>query len=126
MLYMDRKRWLALGAAILLFAVSIGFRFATSVASGFITDMAPFVQKDYIKEQVVEDGSMTSKIAVLKLDGVIQDVGVSPLIGGVGYNHQYFLDMIDRAGTEPFVDAAVVSVDSTWGGVGVSGGIDES
>lgn len=122
---MDRKRWLALGAAVLLFVVSIGFRFATSVASGFITDMAPFVEKDYVKEQVIEDGRMTSKIAVLKLDGVIQDVGVSPLIGAAGYNHQNFLDMIDKAGTDPFVDAVVLSVDSPGGGVVESAQIHE-
>lgn len=122
---MNRKRWLALGIAVVLFAVSIGFRFATSVASGFLTEIPGLVEEDYIYEKVIEDGSMSSKVVVLHLDGVIQDVGSASLLSPAGYNHQNFIDQIDKAAEDPFVEAVVLSVDSPGGGVVESAQIHE-
>lgn len=67
---------------------------------------------------------MTSKIAVLNLDGVIQDLGSSSFLAQ-GYNHQNFLEQIDKAAEDPFVDAIVLYVNSPGGGVVESAQIHE-
>lgn len=122
---MNRRRWFALGIVVILLFVSIGFRFATSVASGVLTDLTPFTKEDYIYEHVIDEGSMTSKIAVLNLDGVIQDLGTSSLLNPVSYNHQQFLNQIDKAAEDPFVDGIVLYVNSPGGGVVESAQIHE-
>lgn len=113
---MDRKRWLALIVVVVLFFMSIGFRFATSVASGFLTNMTSLIEEDLLQEQIIEEGSMTSKVAVLHLDGVIQDLDAS-LLNTSTYNHKQFLKQIDKVAEDPFIDAVVLYVNSPGGGV---------
>src|SRR5699024_8524031 len=61
----------------------------------------------------------------LNLDGVIQDVGSSPLLSAAAYNHKQFLEKIDKAAEDPFVDAVVLYVNSPGGGVVESAQIHE-
>src|SRR5690625_2937086 len=126
MLILNRKRWLALGIAIVLFAVSIGFRFATSVASQFIAAEFPSLDEvDYIHENVIEDGKMGNKVAVIHLKGMIQDVDSPSLIGTSSYHHENFLKQIDRAAEDPLIEAVILAIDSPGGGVVESAQIHE-
>lgn len=115
---MNGKRWLALGVAVGLFLVSIIVQISTSVAT---TDFADVFAEDekLFEEIVVEKGSANSnhKIAVLNLDGVIQDTGEGSVFDTAGYNHQRFLKMIEAAGKDRTVDGIILRVNSPGGGV---------
>ncbi|SDK05023.1 signal peptide peptidase SppA [Sediminibacillus albus] len=113
---MNGKRWLALGIAAGLFLVSIGFQFVSSLASTNLDGV--FSQKEEMfDETVLEEGSGNSKIAVLNLEGVIQDTGSGSLLNTSGYDHQHFLKMIEKAGEDNSVDGIILRVNTPGGGV---------
>jgi len=69
-------------------------------------------------EYVIEEGNMDSRIAVLNVDGVIQDTGeASPLFGSSGYNHSFFMDQLEQVKQDDSVKAVVLNVNSPGGGV---------
>src|SRR5699024_1060535 len=70
------------------------------------------------EETVIDKGSRTGsgKIAVLNLEGVIQDTGSGSMFATTGYNHQHFLKMIDEAGEDRSVDGIILRVNSPGGG----------
>ena len=112
---MNTKRWLALIAALVLLFVSIGFRFTMNLASGMLESFAE-LDDYYFDEHIVEEGDWDKRIAVLNLNGVIQDAEMS--IFFEGYNHEQFLKMIDQAAVDDSVEAIVLQVDSPGGAVG--------
>ncbi|MDS9471754.1 signal peptide peptidase SppA [Sporosarcina pasteurii] len=115
---MTAKRWIAIIAASILLIVSIGVNtlsyFFTRDFSGFLDEMAA---TDGYSENIIEAGRGKDKIAVLTLDGVIQDLGnVSPFLP-VGYNHGFFMNQLHEIYEDPFVKGVVLSVNSPGGGV---------
>jgi len=110
---MNRKRWIALAVAVALFIVSTGVQMAMSIAATNFEEMFNFSQYD---EKVIEEGSPTNKIAVIHLNGVIQDTAQSGF-GTPGYNHSRFLSMIEAAGEEPMVSGIILRVNTPGGGV---------
>ncbi len=113
---MNGKRWLALLIAAGLFLISIGVQFATSLASTNFEDV--FTQQDELfNETVIESGTSGSKIAVLHLEGVIQDTGSGSLLNNSGYNHQNFLRMLEKAGEDKSIDGIILRVNTPGGGV---------
>lgn len=112
---MNTKRWLALVAAIVLLFVSIGFRFTMNVASGFFESIAA-LDDYYFEEEVLVEGDWDKRIAVLHLEGVIQDIEMSMFLEG--YNHKQFLQMIEQAGEDSSIEAIILHVDSPGGAVG--------
>src|SRR5690625_218050 len=111
---MNTKRWIALVLVICLIFISIGFRFAMNVASGFFDDFAEALDASNFEEHVISEGNMNKRIAVLNLEGVIQDTGA---LWGAGYDHQLFLKMIEHAGEDPTVEGVVLRVNSPGGAV---------
>src|SRR5699024_1838197 len=76
------------------------------------------MEQDGYRQEVVEQGTNKEKIAVLKLDGVIQDTGnVSSLLGGTGYNHQFFMKQLNEIYEDRTVKGVVLSVNTPGGGV---------
>jgi protease-4 len=114
---MNTKRWLAIVAAVVLLFVSIGFKFTMSVASGFFNEMMKGFEDEMISETELEEGSFTERIAVLNLDGVIQDTGNSLFAQGA-YQHSDFIRSIEKAGEDDTVKAILLKVDSPGGAVG--------
>ncbi|MGM8363880.1 signal peptide peptidase SppA [Virgibacillus sp. W0181] len=112
---MNGKRWLALLLAAALLFISIGFRFATSVASDKFENLFA-TQESLFKENVLEEG-IGDKIVVLNVNGVIQDLGQNPFMSTLTYNHQQFLQMVEEAGTDPSVDGIILQINSPGGGV---------
>ena len=112
---MNTKRWIAIIAAVVLFFVSIGFRFTMEFMSAFMND-AFSLDDDFIEEVMLEEGSMTKRIAVLNLEGVIQDTGES--FFAEGYQHDSFLRKIEKAGEDTTVKAILLKVNSPGGAVG--------
>src|SRR5690625_987696 len=111
---MNSKRWLAIVAAVVLLFVSIGFRFTMSVASGLLQSFAD-LDEHYFEEKILVDGDLDKRIAVLNLEGVIQDVST---FLSEGYDHQQFLNMIEQAGEDSTVEAIILKVNSPGGAVG--------
>ncbi|WP_079707877.1 signal peptide peptidase SppA [Paraliobacillus ryukyuensis] len=115
---MRAKRWIALSIAIGLFIVSIGFRFATSVASTDWESMFDLSEEVAgTNEKVVEEGSPTNKIAVLQVNGVIQEGSSSSLLATTSYHHRRFLEQLEKAGEDRRVNGIILNVNTPGGGV---------
>jgi protease-4 len=118
---MNGKRWAALGiAAGLLIAstvINLLSAFVFTDAENAFTDMFA-MSEELFAEEIIEDGDMLSKIAVLSIDGVIQDTGdaqsffESPL-----YNHKTFMEQLDYVKDSDDVKAIILRVNSPGGGV---------
>jgi len=115
---MNGKRWVALAIAAGLFLMSVIVQITSTAAT---TNWDEFFGDDEMlfEETVVDKGSRTGsgKIAVLNLEGVIQDTGSGSMFTTTGYNHQHFLKMIDEAGEDRSVDGIILRVNSPGGGV---------
>ncbi|MCG3089412.1 signal peptide peptidase SppA [Sporosarcina cyprini] len=114
---MNSKRWIAIIAAAALLVVSIG---VNSLSYIFTRDFTSFWDSindpAMLTENVIEQGRGNERIAVLSLDGVIQDVP-SSLFGAVGYDHQFFMSQLDSIYDDPTVKGVVLVVNSPGGGV---------
>ncbi|WP_102263872.1 signal peptide peptidase SppA [Mesobacillus jeotgali] len=118
---MNGKRWAALGIAVGLFIASTFINFLSTVAfsdaENAFTDMFA-VTEEMFAEEIIEEGDMLSKIAVLSINGVIQDTGdaesffESPL-----YNHRAFMEQLDYVKESDDVKAIILQVNSPGGGV---------
>src|SRR5699024_659258 len=109
---MNGRRWAALIIAGGLFLVSIAYQIATTKESNVYGNL---IGGEMFEEHIMKEGTGEHKIAVVPLDGAIQDLTDSPL--AAGYNHKEFLNMLDQAGSDPFVDGVIIRVNSPGGGV---------
>ncbi|WP_338443017.1 signal peptide peptidase SppA [Bacillus spizizenii] len=116
---MNAKRWIALVIALGIFGVSIIVSISMSFFESFKgaqTDLTSLT--DESQEKTLENGSLSSKIAVLEVSGTIQDNGdSSSLLGSDGYNHRTFLKNLERAKDDKAVKGIVLKVNSPGGGV---------
>ncbi|PAQ16581.1 signal peptide peptidase SppA [Bacillaceae bacterium SAOS 7] len=114
---MNAKRSIALAAAAALFIVSVIINFAFSakdLTSGWETALG----EEGFTENVKEDGNPLEKIAILPVEGVIQDTGAAqPFMASPGYNHQEFMKKMDKAKEDDAVKAIILQVNSPGGGV---------
>ena len=113
---MDKKRWIALVIAAVLFVFSIGFQLATSLVTTDFSKLFNQGEKNF-SEKVIENGTGTEKIAVLNLEGVIQNASGNALLQANGYNHKRFLEMLEEAGEDRGVNGIILRVDTPGGGV---------
>lgn len=113
---MNTKRWVALAIAAGLFFVSIVFRFTTNIATTDFEEVFGFWDRPF-DENVIEEGNFNEKIAVLHLEGVIQDVGANELLSAGTYNHKGFLEMLQHAAMDDTVKGIILRVNTPGGGV---------
>lgn len=116
---MNMKRWLALGAAVLLFALAVGVNMASAL---FSRDWASVMEETFAPTQgqmeyVLEEGDVRNRIALLRVEGVIQDTGAASPLFATGYNHQAFMEQLDFIREDKSVKGVVLHVDSPGGGV---------
>ena len=118
---MNTKRWIALiaAAAILVISLVINSAFAIFQSTlGSNVDELLAVSETAVSEQVIEDGDFNNRIAVLNVEGAIQDTGeASSLLGGTGYNHDLFMDQLEQVKNDDSVKAFMLKVNSPGGGV---------
>ncbi|GLB58509.1 signal peptide peptidase SppA [Cytobacillus sp. NCCP-133] len=117
---MNGKRWAALGIAAGLFVFSVVLNFVTAFAftdiESSVTDL--FAVDETFVEEVIEEGNAMEKIAVLDVNGVIQDTGDAvSLFASPGYNHKGFMENLDYVKDDDAVKAIVIRVNSPGGGV---------
>lgn len=67
------------------------------------------------KEEVLESGNSSQRIAVLKVEGTIADTGDGSSLQGTGYRHQEVLDQIADLKEDDSVKALLLVVDSPGG-----------
>ncbi|TMU85916.1 signal peptide peptidase SppA [Bacillus sp. BHET2] len=118
---MNAKRWTALVIAVGLFLVSILVNFATSAVTGDFNqafeDMIGGTDNPF-SEEVIDEGSAQKRIAVLEVEGVIQDTGgASSFFESPGYNHELFMDKLDAVEKDKSVKGIILKVNSPGGGV---------
>ncbi|GEK34732.1 signal peptide peptidase SppA [Kurthia sibirica] len=121
---MNTKRWVALGAAVVLLFGSILISALINLSkSNFAGQFEKLTSTSLLESNMtrktIEEGSNTSQIALLKVDGTIQDTGDTTSILGsnTGYNHQQFLKQLDDIKADTNVKGVVLSVNSPGGGV---------
>ena len=94
---MTMKRWIAIIVATTLLLVSIGINALSFV---FTRDFTGFIDNltsnSGYSETVIEQGLGKEKIAVMTLDGVIQDTGSASTLFSCGYDHQFFMDQLNE------------------------------
>lgn len=116
---MTVKRWIALAVAATLIVVSIGINTMSWIFTrdwnSLINDVAA-TQETY-QTNVIEQGSGKDRIAVLKVDGVIQDTGAASIFAGTEYNHRSFMAQLEEVRNDQSVKGIVLSVNSPGGGV---------
>ncbi|MEK3890388.1 signal peptide peptidase SppA [Bacillus sp. FSL K6-3431] len=119
---MNGKRWAALGIAAGVLCVSL----VINSASAFLfTDFSKIIEDNFISgtsfvEETIESGNMAKKIAVLEVDGVIQDTGETPSIFSSGYMHREFMEKLNHVKDDKSVKAIMIYVNSPGGGTNES------
>ncbi|MBS4176033.1 signal peptide peptidase SppA [Lederbergia citrea] len=120
---MNGKRWAALGIAAGVFIAST----MINMASAFIfTDFSKGFSENFataksFNEEVIEKGNAAKKIAVLEVDGVIQDTGEAASIFSTGgYLHKDFMKKLNHVKDDKTVKAIVLRVNSPGGGTNES------
>lgn len=116
---MNTKRWLALGFAVVLLVFSIGLNTViTMFKTDFFSDFDSLLSTEpEMFETVLEPGDFDKRIALLSVDGTIQDVGSGTPWTAVTYDHQGFLAQLDNILYDESVQAVVLEVNSPGGGV---------
>ncbi|ANU25745.1 signal peptide peptidase SppA [Planococcus versutus] len=118
---MNTKRWIALIVAAAVLGISVvinsAFAFLQGSFAESIDEMMATTQSS-VSEVVLESGDIDSRVAVLNVEGVIQDTGnTSSLFGTSGYNHSFFMEQLENIKEDPSVKAVVLAVNSPGGGV---------
>lgn len=119
---MNGKRWAALAIAGGLFIFSVVLNFVTAFAfkdiESSVTDLFGVSNEAFV-EEVIEEGNAMKKIAVLDVNGVIQDTGgdAASLFASPGYNHKGFMENLDYAKEDDTVKAIIIRVNTPGGGV---------
>lgn len=119
---MNAKRWWAVGIAIFLFVASTGITAMTSLMSQNFSEQVTSLVSDTtdgaLAETTTTAGNPTSRIAVLTVNGTIQDTGESSsFLSSEAYNHQAFLKQLEAVKEDESVKGVILSVNSPGGGV---------
>jgi len=118
---MNRKRWIALAIAGVLFLLSALMNFVTSLISNDFGEWSETFLAEVDQEfgeEVIDEGNEFKKVVVLEVNGVIQETDeVSSVFESPSYNHTTFLKMIEQAKSDDTVKAIVLRVNSPGGGV---------
>lgn len=114
---MTTKRWIAIIAAVVLLVFSIGFRFAMNFASGVVEELTD-MDTSTLSEETEEDGDMSNRIAVLNLEGTIQEQ--EETFVSEGYQHEAFMDSIEQAAEDETIKGIVLNINSPGGAVGAT------
>lgn len=122
---MSRKRWLALIAVAMLLVASISVNAATSSVFSDTNLFLGSMDQEWT-ETIIEVGEdIGGSIAVLDINGVIQDTGEGGLFQASGYRHQLLLSQLDYAAKDPNVEGIILRVNTPGGGVVESAEIHE-
>ncbi len=120
---MNGKRWAALGIAAGVFFFSM----IVNMASAFIfEDFSKMFKEgmfadEAFSEEVIDSGNPLKRIAVLEVDGVIQDTGEArSYLSSGGYSHRDFMGQLNEVKEDTSIKGIVLRVNSPGGGTNES------
>ncbi|EAC8422993.1 signal peptide peptidase SppA [Listeria monocytogenes] len=119
---MNAKRWIALGIVFALLIVSALAKFTSSQIASKEDSSPTFVESLFadtgeLTETVIGEGG-NDTIAVLSVDGTIQDTGDSgSLFSEAGYNHSFFMQQLEQVRNDDYIQGVLLYVNSPGGGV---------
>lgn len=115
---MTGKRWAALGIAAGIFFVSVIVNMASAFLFGDFTKMFKenFWAVETFEEEILESGDPLKRIAVLSVDGIIQDTGETPSVFSQGYFHRDFMKQLNQVKEDDSIKGLVLSVNTPGGG----------
>lgn len=114
---MNAKRWIALGIVFALLIVSALAKFTSSQIASKEDSSPTFVESLFadtgeLTETVIEEGG-NDTIAVLSVDGTIQDTGDSgSLFSEAGYNHSFFMQQLEQVRNDDYIQGVLLYVNS--------------
>ncbi|MBU8905193.1 signal peptide peptidase SppA [Desertibacillus haloalkaliphilus] len=115
---MSRKRWIALFIALVLFVGSVAFNAVTMVAFGNLEGIFdPVDEGETFVESTIDRGNGRGKIAVLDVNGIIQEGVGTSILDPVSYRHRSFLAKLDHAAEDSSVEGMIIRINSPGGGV---------
>lgn len=119
---MNKKRWIAVAIALVLFVASLGSQFLSSRLTDQTEDSLSQLTGNLIpgtslQENVLESGDAGNRIAVLHIEGTIQSGTGGMLTDGSSYDHDLFLEQLKAIEEDETVKGIFLIVDSPGGGV---------
>ncbi|VEF47287.1 signal peptide peptidase SppA, 36K type [Bacillus freudenreichii] len=120
---MNGKRWAALGIAAGVFFFSVIVNMASAFIFGDFTKMFKenMMAGQTFGEEVIDSGSALKRIAVLEVDGVIQDTGdARSYLSSPGYSHKDFMKQLNQVKEDDSIKGIVLRVNSPGGGTNES------
>jgi protease-4 len=120
---MTVKRWVALSiAAILLVFSTFTTIFWSVIKLNVKEDFKSALNKDITyNTKVIKQGDIGKKVAVLTVNGTIQDTGESTsILNSETYNHQFFMKQLDKILDDSNVKGVLLKVNSPGGGTNES------
>ncbi|MFB0971482.1 MAG: signal peptide peptidase SppA [Tissierellia bacterium] len=114
---MNKKRWLAVGVALVLLVISLAVPKYTPEMDAksqlsSLKDLA--LGMGTITENVIEAGDPGSRILVMELSGTISSGGSSAT---GGYDHEFMLEQLDKVLEDESIQGILFLVDTPGGGV---------
>lgn len=119
---MNKKRWIAVGVAILILGLSA---ISSSISSKFnreaqLEQFQKRLEENFsnssFTESTIAGSNKKERIVVLPIEGVIQSVE-STGFNSLPYNHQAFLNMFDQIEQDDTIKGVLLYVNSPGGGV---------
>ena len=119
---MNKKRWIAVAIALILFVASLGSQFLSTRLADQTEDSLSQLTGNLIpgtslQENVMESGDASNRIAVLHIEGTIQSGAGSVLTDGSSYDHDLFLEQLKAIEEDDTIKGIFLIVDSPGGGV---------
>jgi protease-4 len=120
---MTTKRWTAISIAIGLFVLSFIISDLTLKAnstgdsnSGIMETANGLLGQQGLSETIISKGSQSERIALLEVNGAISAGQSASLLDTAGYNHNYFMEQLEKIKTDDSVKGILLSVNSPGGG----------
>lgn len=119
---MNVKRWIAFGVAVLILglsAISSGLSSMVNKEDQIKKAESIFMESfssEKLTEKIIQEGDASSRILVIPVEGIIQDMPVSPFSTGL-YNHKATLASLDKIAEDPTIKGILLKVNSPGGGV---------
>ncbi|WP_239254938.1 signal peptide peptidase SppA [Listeria ilorinensis] len=119
---MSAKRWIALGILVVLLVIAgitkvTSTLLATEEKESTTSALSSILSTNELTENVIEKGDH-DKIAVLSVEGTIQDTGeAASLLNSAGYQHSFFMEQLETIKHDSTVKGILLYVNSPGGGV---------
>lgn len=117
---MNKRRWVAVGIAVVLLIFSV---LSSTLTRQTETkkEIGPFNELLYgtneLQEKIEDSGTTEKKVVKLKVEGAILDDGTSGLFSSEGYNHKTFMQQLAKIRKDDAVKGVLLEINSPGGAV---------